>query len=128
MSQSSGAGSGILARAWTTQAHAADLGFDWPDVCGVLAKVREEVDEIEAALSQDQREHAKRELGDLLFSAVNLARFLQADPAEELRRATERFERRFRRVEEEVRQSGRRVKDCTLDQLEDVWQRVKRSC
>jgi nucleoside triphosphate diphosphatase len=125
--QASGAGADYLAQAWTTQSHAADLGFDWPDVSGVLAKVREEIDEVEAALSEGQSEHAKREMGDLLFSTVNLARFLQADPADELRLATERFESRFRLVKEEIRQSGRRIKDCTLDQLEDVWQRAKQS-
>ena len=127
VSQTSGAGTDILARAWTTQSHAADLGFDWDDVSGVLAKVREETDEIETALNEGQSEHAKREMGDLLFATVNLARFLQADPADELRFATDRFEHRFRRVRQEIEQSGRRISDCTLDHLEAVWQRVKRS-
>ena len=127
MARTSGAEADCLAQAWTTQSHAADLGFDWPDVAGVLAKVREEADEVEAALSAGHSEHAKREMGDLLFSTINLARFLQADPAEELRQATKRFEERFRRVKDEVRQSGRGIRDCTLEQLEDVWQRVKDS-
>ena len=108
------------------QSEASAVGFDWPDVSGVLEKTREEICEIESALKCGDCEHAKRELGDLLFAAVNLARFLEADPSDELRRANERFLRRFEMLKNEIRRQGRVLEKCTLTELDAVWERVKK--
>jgi ATP diphosphatase len=109
------------------QLDAARVGFDWDAVSGVLDKVREEVDEVAEALALKQQEHAKSELGDLLFSAVNLARFVDADPAEELNAATRRFSDRFSRMESLLKVQGKRVSDCSLQELDAAWDRIKTS-
>jgi tetrapyrrole methylase family protein/MazG family protein len=107
-----------LSRAEALQARAARVGFDWPDVDGVVAKVREEVDELVAELAVPQRRVA--ELGDLLFSAVNLARRLEVDAEQALRAATARFERRFRAMEESGSLNG-----LTLEELDRRWEAAK---
>lgn len=114
-----------LTRSAAIQDSASARGFDWPDISGVLAKVREEIGEVEHAWSSMDLESAKRELGDLLFAAVNLGRFLQADPSEELDRANARFEERFALLHEELQRTGRAMEKCTLDELDEVWERVK---
>ncbi len=115
-----------LARALAVQRDAARVGFDWPEIAPVFDKVLEEVEEIREALALGQQEHAKDELGDLLFAVVNLARFLHADPAEALHRTTDRFEHRFRRVCEIVRDAGKAPQDCALEELDAAWDRAKR--
>ena len=109
-----------LKRAEKVQSRAARVGFDWPDVSGPRAKIDEEIAEIEAAASDEERE---AELGDLLFSVVNYARHLGIDPEAALRGANARFERRFRRVEEIA---DKPLKDMNIDALEDLWQRAKK--
>lgn len=120
-----GVGDAVKA-SWIIQEDAAALGFDWPDITGVFDKVREEVGEIESAWNEPDREHARRELGDLLFATVNLARFLEADPYAELHRTNERFNRRFALLKEEVQQQGLVMRNCTLEELDRVWERVKK--
>ena len=120
-----GAAPDALEEARSIQAHASTLGFDWPDISGVLAKVREELEEIEEALAQRDMPQAQRELGDLLFSAVNVARFLDADPAVELHGSNARFRARFEQLQRDVAQSGRRMEECTLEELDEVWDRIK---
>ncbi len=88
-----------LSRAAKLSKRAARAGFDWPDVRGVLAKIREEVAEVEEALEADDRAHAIEEVGDLLFAVTNLARTLRADPEQCLRATNAKFERRFRAME-----------------------------
>ena len=107
------------------QSDASALGFDWPGVSGVLDKVREEVAEIEEAARAGDLEHARCELGDLLFATVNLARFLDGDPGEELHKANLRFVERFDMLKEEIAHEGRAIADCTLAELDVVWERVK---
>jgi uncharacterized protein YabN with tetrapyrrole methylase and pyrophosphatase domain len=114
-----------LEQAWRVHNTASSLGFDWPDIGGVFEKVREELGEIEHAWHGGDRLHAKRELGDLFFAAVNLARFLDADPSAELMEATGRFSRRFELLKEEVAREGRQIAECSLDELDVVWERVK---
>lgn len=114
-----------LEHARAIQIEAAAVGFDWPNITGVLAKVREEIGEIESACISGNDAHARKELGDLLFSAVNLARFLETNPSEELRRTNRRFSERFGRVQEEVRRNGRTMQECTLAELDEVWESVK---
>ncbi len=105
---------------------AAGLGFDWPDVDGVLAKVREEAEELASARKTQDAKQVEHELGDLLFTIVNLARYLKVDPEQALRKSTGRFRGRFAHVEKRVAESGKEFKDTTLDQMEDWWQEGKR--
>ena len=100
-------------------------GFDWPDVSGVLDKVEEEVEEIRQALAAGDLSHARRELGDLLLISVNLARFLGADPRNELLVATARFSNRYAFLKKSLGEEGKKVGNCTLDELECCWQRIK---
>jgi ATP diphosphatase len=109
-----------LKRAEKLQRRAARVGFDWPDVNGPKGKIHEELAEIEAARSQDER---TAEIGDLLFSVVNLARHLDVDPEAALREAAARFEQRFRKVET---LSERPLTGMSIDELEALWQRAKR--
>jgi tetrapyrrole methylase family protein/MazG family protein len=109
-----------LARAHSLQARAARVGFDWPGLDGVLDKVREETDELAADLGD--RERAAHELGDLLFSVVNLARRLDLDPEQALRAASGRFERRFRTIE-----NGGSLAGLTLEELDRRWEAAKAS-
>jgi ATP diphosphatase len=109
-----------LRRAEKLQRRAARIGFDWPDVEGPRAKILEELEELDAAASAEERE---AELGDLLFSVVNYARHLDIDPETALREAARRFEARFRKVEEIA---DRPLKDMDIDELEALWQRAKR--
>ena len=107
------------------QSTIAAEGFDWDHVDGVLAKVDEEVAEIRSALTEHDLSHARQELGDLLLVAVNLARFLGADPRAELLQATKRLETRFDFVKKALESDGKILKTCSVDELEAYWQRVK---
>ena len=108
-----------LKRAEKLQRRAARIGFDWPDAAGPRAKIAEELAEIDAATTADER---AAELGDLLFSVVNYARHLEIDPEAALRQAAARFEQRFRKVEEIA---GKPLKEMDIDALEALWQRAK---
>jgi ATP diphosphatase len=107
-----------LGRAMKLQRRAARTGFDWPDATGPRAKVDEELAELDAEMEQPAREE---ELGDLLFAVVNLARHLNVEPEEALRKASRKFERRFRAIEAEPGFS-----DMSLDEMEALWTRAKR--
>lgn len=107
------------------QAQAALVGFDWPEIKPVFDKIHEEIGEIQEALEEGTRDHARRELGDLLFAVVNLSRFLDADPSRELARATQRFRERFAKVKAELAREGRNLEDCTLEEMDAVWNRIK---
>ncbi len=113
-----------LTRAEKIQKRAAQAGFDWPDVGGVLDKIVEEIDELKAA---DTPEHQREEFGDLLFALVNYARRAQIDPEAALRDATAKFERRFRGVETRVSRTGKAVAETPLDELEHFWRLEKAS-
>ncbi|GKW49044.1 nucleoside triphosphate pyrophosphohydrolase [Halomonas sp. NCCP-2165] len=114
-----------LSRAAKLAKRAARVGFDWPDETGVIAKIREELAEVEAALAAGDRDHAAEEVGDLLFAVTNLARRLKADPERCLRGTNAKFERRFRRVEAALAEAGRDLADASLDEMEDHWQAAK---
>ena len=105
---------------------AAAVGFEWPDVQGVLDKIREEAAELTEAHGSLSAEHVEAEMGDLLFTVANLARFLHVDPEQALRKANGRFRSRFRYVEERVAAGGGRVEDTDLQTLENFWQEGKR--
>ena len=103
-------------------ARAAELGFDWPDAAGAFAKVREELRELEAARTPENR---REELGDALFAAVNLAVRFGMDPERALREANAKFRRRFAAVEAEMRARGLKFSGASLAQLEELWQNAK---
>ena len=109
-----------LKRAEKLQKRAARIGFDWPDISGPRAKIEEELAEIDAAETSEER---AAELGDLLFSVVNYARHLDIDPEAALRESAARFEERFRKVEEIA---DKPLKDMNIDALEELWQRAKK--
>ena len=114
-----------LTRAVKLGKRAATVGFDWPDVAPVRAKVDEELAELDAAVAGGQRADIAAELGDLLFSIANLSRHLALDPETCLRSANERFARRFRAVEGEVAASGRPWESCDAAALDALWRRAK---
>lgn len=115
-----------LSRAAKLQKRAATVGFDWPAALPVLDKVREELDEVLQAMADGDADALEDEVGDLLFAAVNLARHLKQDPEHALRRANSKFERRFRFIEQALRDSGRSIEDCSLDELDALWGEAKR--
>ncbi|MGD8614865.1 MAG: nucleoside triphosphate pyrophosphohydrolase [Gammaproteobacteria bacterium] len=115
-----------LIRAQKIQRRAARAGFDWPRMQDVIAKLDEEVAEFKEARESGGLDHLQEELGDLLFTCVNLARFLDADAESLLRGANRKFESRFGAMESLARASGRDLLDCSLDQLETFWQLAKR--
>ena len=115
-----------LMRAEDMQKKAARVGFDWPDASGVIEKVREELNEIQAELAAGDRGRIEDEIGDLLFAAVNLARAAGIPAESALRHASSKFEGRFRAMEQSLKAKGRRPQDCSLDELEAEWQAVKR--
>lgn len=117
-----------LTRALKLQEKAARVGFDWPEAAPVLAKVREELGELETELRQDGGAgggSAMEEFGDLLFALANLARHLKLDPEAALRAANGKFARRFARMEELLDEEGRELRACSLSDLDDVWERAK---
>ena len=111
-----------LQQADTYSRRAARVGFDWNEAGSVAEKVREEMAELEAAATLEEREG---ELGDLLFAVVNWARWLEVDPETALRRANARFARRFRAVEQMARERGLDMAALTIDELEPLWQEAK---
>jgi tetrapyrrole methylase family protein/MazG family protein len=116
-----------LLRAYEIQKKAARVGFDWQEITPALAKVKEELQEFEQELHEfeKQTEAAKREFGDLLFAFVNVARFLKIHPEEALYETNEKFCRRFRFVEECVKESGRTFEQHTLAELDQYWDEAK---
>ncbi len=114
-----------LSRAAKLSKRAARVGFDWSNAEGVLAKIREELEEVEEALAAGDRQHAQEEVGDLLFAVTNLARTLGTDPEQCLRRTNAKFERRFRFVERALTESERPLNEASLDEMESHWQAAK---
>ncbi len=130
-----GAGSGTLRglppslppllMAYRLQERAAGVGFDWPDAKGPMAKVKEEIAELEREAGTGKRERLQDELGDLLFAVVNLARKLEIDPRAALEQANDKFRRRFEAVEQLAAERGVDIGRATLEQLDRLWDEVK---
>lgn len=106
---------------------AAAHGFDWPEASSALEKVKEEIAELEKSLKKSRGRQVVEELGDTLFSLVNLCRLLGYNPEIVLRQAGRKFERRFRQLERELKKRGQEVRDCSLEELDRVWEKVKES-
>jgi ATP diphosphatase len=118
-------GQPALVRALALQAIAGTVGFDWNDPHAVLAKIREEADEIEAALHAGDAAQAGDEVGDLLFTVVNLARHLRVDPEGTLRAANAKFERRFAFIERALAAQGKALAATSLAEMDALWNAAK---
>lgn len=115
-----------LSRAVKLQKRAAQVGFDWPEALPVVDKVREELDEVLEAMSENDPQAIAEEIGDLLFVVTNLARHLKVDPETALRSANGKFERRFRFIEQTLRTAGQPIENCSLEQLDALWGEAKK--
>jgi len=114
-----------LTRALKLQTKAGQVGFDWNDPLAVLAKIREEADEIEAEIVDGRHAEAGEEVGDLLFAVVNLARHLGRDPEDALRATNAKFERRFAAIERALAARGKSPEESTLAEMDALWNDVK---
>ena len=122
-----------LNRAFQLQKKAAKQGFDWPDTTGVLEKIREELAEVEEAIrisaascaKNDPNDVLEEELGDLLFSAVNLCRFLKIDPSLALQRTNTKFIKRYKYVEKKMKECGKPMAAEYLEQMDQFWNEAK---
>lgn len=112
-------------RSYQMGAKASRVGFDWSDLDGLQDKLLEEFQELKRAQAAGDEERIREEVGDLLFAAVNVARFLGVDPETALARANRKFERRFRALETVFRKRGEDLKDVSPERLEEVWEIVK---
>jgi ATP diphosphatase len=119
------AGLPALARALKLQQKASKVGFDWNDPKAVLAKIREETQEIEAELGSGKRDQIEAEIGDLMFAVVNLARHLDVDTETALRATNLKFERRFASIEDALAVQGKTPQDATLDEMDALWNAAK---
>lgn len=116
-----------LMRATKLQKKAADVGFDWNEVSGALDKLEEEIAELRAAISNNDSENMTEELGDILFSAVNVSRFIKADAEEALTAASDKFLARFTKVEALANERGIDMKAVGIDELDRLWDEAKSS-
>jgi tetrapyrrole methylase family protein/MazG family protein len=112
-------------RAYKLQKKAAKAGFDWPDMEGVIEKIREELEETRDAVQNGVDSQLEAELGDLLFSVINLCRFLKVDPSVALRRTNGKFVERFKYVEKKMKETGQEMKKENLDVMEGFWREAK---
>lgn len=116
-----------LMRSAKVQHKAAKVGFDWPDVSGALSKISEELGELHEAVKAGTPDEREEELGDLLFSVVNVSRFLKVEPEEALTRSCDKFIERFSKVEKMAGQRGIDMKSSSLEELDRLWDEAKRT-
>jgi MazG family protein len=114
-----------LTRAVKLQQQAAAVGFDWPSLAPVLAKMKEELAELEAKVETDDRQGIEEEFGDLMFVLANVARHLSIDPEASLRAASQKFTRRFGRIEEKLAARGRTACQSNLAEMDALWEEAK---
>ena len=117
-----------LWRAEKIQKKAKKVGFDWPDVSGAMDKLNEEVSELIEAQAENDKAHIEEELGDLLFTAVNIARFSHVDPETALHKSCEKFIKRFEFLESEAIKSGKKLENMTLEEMEVLYDAAKQKC
>jgi len=115
-----------LLKAHELQKQAAKVGFDWPEISPVLDKVDEELGELREALASGNMEHAQEELGDLLFVLANVGRHLGGTAEQLLQDGNHKFQTRFRAVETKVKASGKEMSDCSLEELDAIWDEIKK--
>ncbi len=114
-----------LMRSQKLQKKAGKVGFDWADIHGAMDKLKEEVSELDEAIGEDNQSHIEEELGDVLFSAVNIARFAHIDAEKTLYNACEKFIHRFTAIEQSARQQNIVIEETDLDTLNRLWENVK---
>jgi len=114
-----------LLRAQRIQGRAARVGFDWEHKDQVFEKVEEEMDELRTAFQKGDVKEVEHELGDLLFTLVNLSRFLKINPEDALQKTIRKFMDRFQQIEKEVEKQGRDWKDVSLKEMDELWDRAK---
>jgi len=112
-------------RAYALQKKAAKVGFDWPDSGGVIGKIKEELEEVREAIDNNQNENIEGELGDLLFSVINLCRFLKVEPSVALGRTNSKFVNRFKMIEEKMKETGHEMKKENLEIMDKFWEEAK---
>ncbi len=116
-----------LHQAYQMTAKASRVGFDWSRLEDILSKMQEEAHELQEAQSRQDPIKVAEEIGDLLFVAVNIARFLGIDPETALRRCNEKFSRRFRYVESAIKRQGRELRNSNLSEMDDLWNEAKKA-
>jgi MazG family protein len=117
-----------LLRAQEMQKKAAKVGFDWSNSGQILKKIEEELGELKNALAQGDEQSVNEEMGDLIFSVVNLARFRKGSSADEiLSHAVKKFERRFRYIEEKLASSGKSAETSSPDEMDNLWNEAKKN-
>lgn len=114
-----------LLRAVKIQKRASSVGFDWNTLSGVIKKIEEELDELKEAFLSDQQISIEEELGDFLFSIVNLSRHLNVNPEDALRKSNNKFIARFNYIEDKMKQSNKNIEDCTPEELDEYWNNAK---
>jgi tetrapyrrole methylase family protein/MazG family protein len=119
------AGLPSLLRARKLQGRASRVGFDWGKAEEVLPKIEEEIQELKRAIASTQHREIEEEIGDLLFATVNLARLLQVEPEEALRKANEKFIRRFKELERRAKAQGRELREMSLNEMDEIWDQIK---
>ncbi len=115
-----------LLKAYRMQDKAAKVGFDWPHRDEVWKKVEEEIGELKQAVGRESRRRIEEEFGDLLFALVNYSRFVQVNPEDALRRAADKFSRRFRYIETRMKEEGKDIRRSTLEEMDRYWEEAKR--
>ncbi len=115
-----------LSKAYLVQKRVAKVGFEWDEISGVVDKLEEELAEVKEAMAQKNETAIREELGDLLFSTVNLSRYLGHESEELLNENIKKFTRRFQALEKHLNSDNRELENCTIDELETVWQIVKK--
>ena len=103
------------------------MGFDWKDIQPVWGKVEEELEELREVVAEKDPERIKDEMGDVLFSLVNLSRFLDISAEDALRMTISKFERRFAKVEKELKKRGKEFSDSNLEEMDEIWNEVKKN-
>ena len=114
-----------LTRAKKLQKRAARVGFDWPSSREVMAKIQEEIQELEIEHTADNRENISEEIGDILFTLVNLTRHFNLDPEDIMRKSNLKFENRFRAMENYAKDNNIALDNMSLEELEEIWQKIK---
>ena len=114
-----------LQKAQKLQKKVSKVGFDWKDIKDVIAKIDEELAEVKDAIQRNKPEHIEEEVGDLLFSVVNLSRFLKLDTENVLHKTIYKFVERFKKVEMELAALGKDIEKCSLEEMDALWNKAK---
>ncbi len=115
-----------LPRAYKIQSRVAKVGFDWDNIEGIFDKLTEEVNELKEVVKSGQKDKIEEEVGDVLFSIVNIARFLKIDPETALRKTNRKFEERFKKLEKLASERGKSLKEMPLSEMDTLWEQIKK--